>query len=387
MQSMIPFEPLTGYTVTGIDTNTTPALVCLDRLEHPNECVHCQSPLLQRFGRRPQHIADLPPAPAMQVKLAITTQRYLCLACRKTFYEPLPGLASNHAMTHRLYVWIGPEAEKKQFTAIAKEVGIAETTVRKVFQEYLDHRKALPRDRQTVTTLTLANVSVIRSACAIAGGERGNLIDLLSNRRLATLTEALVEISRHAPISSVCIEPIDVQRDAVKSALPAARLSIDPNAIQTITCAVMHKVFEQAIGRVPADVRATTPLEEKVLMKAAGELTDVEEEALYEWSRRYPVINEAYQAKEHLAEVLRQLRKNQKLDYTHWWKTVPAPIRSPFKPLHQFFAEWSDELNAGAEISSVPPSDIATTTESRFATLGRQYSFRVVRELLLMSDT
>lgn len=384
---MIPFVPLTGYTVTGIDTSTTPVFVCLDLLEHPNGCVHCQSQLLQKFGRRPQQIADLPPAPGMQVKLAITTQRYLCLACRKTFYEPLPELASNHAMTNRLYVWIGPEAERRQFTAIAKEVGIAETTVRKVFQEYLNHRKAITRERQAITTLTLANVSVIRSACAIADGDRGNLVDVLPSRRQPTLIDALVGISRQAAISNVCIEPIDVHRDAVRSALPAAGLAIDPNAIQNIASAVMSKVFEQAIGRVPADVRATVPLEQKVLMKAAGELTDAEEEALYEWSRRYPVINEAYKAREHLAEVLHQLARSHKLDYTHWWQTVPAPIRSPFKPLHQFFAEWSAELEAGASSPLVSPSDVASSTESRFAALGRQYSFRVVRELLLMSDT
>lgn len=387
MQSIIPFAPLTGYTVTGIDTSTTPAVVCLELLEHPNQCVHCRSPLLQKFGRRPQQIADVPPAPAKPVKLAITTQRYLCLACRKTFYEPLPELATNHAMTNRLYVWIGPEAEKRQFTTIAKEVGIAETTVRKVFQEYLDHRKETPRKRQAVTTLTLANVSVIRPACAIADGDRGDLLDVLPNRGQATLIDALVGISRQGAISNVCIEPIDLQRDAVRSALPAARLAIEPNAIQNITTAVMSKVFDQAIERVPAEVRATVPLDQKVLMKAAGELTDVEEEALYEWSRRYPIISDAYKAREHLADVLRQLTRSHKLDYTHWWQTVPAPIRSPFKPLHQFFADWTAELEAGADYSLVPPSDVASSTESRFAALGRHYSFRVVRELLLISDT
>ncbi|XJC74076.1 transposase family protein [Delftia tsuruhatensis] len=68
--------------------------------------------------------------------------------CGKLFQQPLPDTSEHHNMTKRLRRWIGEQGRIRTFVAIARDLQVAEATVRQVFgdciREIESARRILP---------------------------------------------------------------------------------------------------------------------------------------------------------------------------------------------------------------------------------------------------
>ena len=128
---------LPAYTVVALEKSEYDYHIDAEVKWAVTHCIHCQAENPQGFGRREQVVKDLP-MHGKRVGIYVTTRRYRCRACTKTFYEPLPDTDEKRAMTTRLVAWMGKQAIKRTFASIADEVGCTEFTVRAVFIDYVN---------------------------------------------------------------------------------------------------------------------------------------------------------------------------------------------------------------------------------------------------------
>jgi transposase-like protein len=74
-------------------------------------------------------VLDLP-RDGRRVVLHVSRRRYRCLACRRTFLQPLPDVFPGRRLTRRLVDAVLEQAGTRSCAAIAREVGVDEKTVR-----------------------------------------------------------------------------------------------------------------------------------------------------------------------------------------------------------------------------------------------------------------
>ena len=100
--------------------------------QHATACVRCGVVgQLERFGKQHPLFVDLP-VHGKQVALRVVRQPYRCTACGRTFLEPLPDMDEGHAATKRPVVYVQREALRRTFVSVAEDVGLAESTVRRI---------------------------------------------------------------------------------------------------------------------------------------------------------------------------------------------------------------------------------------------------------------
>lgn len=101
-------------------------------------CPSCGSSHVVGFGKRTQSVADIPES-GMPVVLRISTRRFRCKDCKRSFYEAIEGIGSGRRMTDRLVGWILKEAPDRRFTEIATETGLSEGTIRALLRASGDY--------------------------------------------------------------------------------------------------------------------------------------------------------------------------------------------------------------------------------------------------------
>lgn len=109
-------------------------------------CPSCGSSEVVGFGKRTQSVADIPEN-GKPVVLQVSTRRFRCKSCGRSFYESVEGVGSNRRMTDRLAVWIRSEAPSRRFTEIAAESGLSEGTIRALLRasgDYLRRKREQP---------------------------------------------------------------------------------------------------------------------------------------------------------------------------------------------------------------------------------------------------
>ena len=108
-------------------------------LPEPVSCLHCGADRrlaygLRRHGRRTQRFRDIP-CNGKRVVLVVARLRYRCLACRRSFLQPLPDILPGRSFTRRLADYALSQSATRSRGTIAREVGIDEKTLRTLARE------------------------------------------------------------------------------------------------------------------------------------------------------------------------------------------------------------------------------------------------------------
>jgi Helix-turn-helix domain of transposase family ISL3 len=103
-------------------------------LPEPDVCLRCGAGRLlvrglRRHGSQRQRFRDLARG-KRHVVLWVNRLRYRCLACGRTFLQPLPDRAPGRRLTRRLAAYVSAQVATRSCRGIAREVGINERTVR-----------------------------------------------------------------------------------------------------------------------------------------------------------------------------------------------------------------------------------------------------------------
>lgn len=132
----------------------------------------CGSANLIGHGQRVQQVMDFPHQ-SRYTCIHLTRKRYRCKECCGTFFHPLAWLDDDHLATKRFVDKIAELALERSFSALSREYGINEKTVRNIFYGRY-------KDDIDTTKFTQPEYMGI-DEIDVAGGARGVVTNLSNN--------------------------------------------------------------------------------------------------------------------------------------------------------------------------------------------------------------
>lgn len=350
----------------------------------PTHCIHCDSDNLVGGGRQEIMIRDLL-VHAKRVAIYVSARRLKCRECGKTFTEPLPDVAEGKRMTQRLYDWIADQSLKRSFVSVAEDVGCTEGTVRGVFHEfvaYLDRTVEF----DTPEWMGMDEIHIIKKPrFVVTNIERNNVISILADRTKPVVLNYLMKLPYRHRVRCVAMDMWLPYKDAVRAAIPAAWIVVDKFHVQKMANASLETVRKGI--RAELDKKQIRGLmhDRFFLLKREDDLKPFERLKLESWTRNFPLLGEAWQAKEEFFRIYDHCDIEPALAaYARWEAGLSPAVASAFKPLITAVTNWKDEIFAYFDHPVTNAYTESLNNLIRFVNReGRGYSFDVLRAKIL----
>ena len=193
--------------------------------EPPEYCEHCLSDKISRNGVRSALFMDLP-MHGKRVGIEVIRQRYICNSCRKTFTQKLPDIDDKRDATKRLVKFIQEQSLRRTFASIADEVGVAENTVKNIFDEHIQ-RLEKSYLFETPIWLGIDEIHIIKKPrCVISDVRNRRIFDILINRNKPTVSKRIFQLDLKK-VELVTMDMWSPYKDVANSLLNHAPIIID----------------------------------------------------------------------------------------------------------------------------------------------------------------
>ena len=272
----------------------------LSEVDKLNKCPVCGSMNIVHFGRRENQYRDMNRYGKM-VGLIINKQRYRCNDCGDVFArDNYESLHESFRMTKRLYKYIQEQSLNRPFNNVAAELGITDTTVKRVFDEYID---ALDRSRVLKAPRVLGideNHLRKQYRAVFVDIENSKIIEMLKNRSKASVIKFIKSIPHYETIEIFTMDMWEPYRQAV--------YSINPDAVIVVDKFHVVKLIGDKANWIRRKIQNALPDREKELIKGHKKLMQTNSEDLTPaWKHRLeqifkacPQLKEIYEIKEGL---------------------------------------------------------------------------------------
>ncbi|MBD3612883.1 MAG: ISL3 family transposase [Hydrogenovibrio crunogenus] len=377
---------LNGFKVLQIDETEHDYHITSETTLKHSECPHCHSVDVVGFGKREQLIRDLP-IHGKRVGIYVDTKRYQCKSCQKTFYETLPETDLKRQMTTRLKEWIGHKAVKNTFASIAEDIGVAEGTVKAVFNDYVNQLEKSIRF-ETPKWMGIDEIHLIKPRGVITNIQNNTVVEVLVNRNKETMIQYLAGLPEKQTIRYVAMDMWKPYRDAVERVLPHAMIVIDKFHVVRMANDALDKVRKSLRSELEPKQRRYLKNDRFILLKRRHELSEQEEFIMSGWLENYPQLALAYSAKEAFYEIYDSnnlMEANKR--YSAWREMIKPEIHSAYADLIRAFENWQPYI---LNYFQHPVTNAYTESLNNLIRimnrLGRGYSFEALRAKILFSE-
>ncbi len=204
----------------------------------------CSSTSLYRHGSQAQSFMDTP-AHGRRTRIEIERKRYRCQGCRRTFFEPIPDLDVKRQATARLVAYIEQRCLKQNFLSLARDVGLDDTTVRNIFDDYIQRLEATVKF-EIPEFLGIDELKVVKQYRAvITNVGKNSLYDILPTRRQDALMRYFTCLPDRHRVRWVAMDMWNVYRNVVTACLPQAKIVVDKFHIQRMANVALEVVRKQ----------------------------------------------------------------------------------------------------------------------------------------------
>lgn len=313
---------LDGLVVTGVERVGEQFDLQVELLARAVTCPRCGGCQLRVKERPRVRVRDLPIA-GRPTWLVWRKRRYRCGDCARTFTETHEQLPARQRVTARLRARLGERvADGAAHAEVAREERISRYQVARAFVDRARDREACDGDRRP-RRLSLDEAHHRRGgelATVVSDLDRRRVIEVLDgrDRRIVERWLSALPAETQAAIEVVSIDPYDGYRQAIRAALPHARVVCDHfhlvRGANAALDAVRRERQRQARARKPKGVRrsgqhaAWRPDLYRArhrLLKARERLSERERRRLSELFEREPLIAEAWGLKEAFRAIYR----------------------------------------------------------------------------------
>ena len=377
---------LSSYNVTYVHEDEHDYQISADSIHAPVACSNCQSHNLIGFGRREQLINDLP-IHGKRVGIYVNARRMKCRSCNKTFTEELPDINTGHKMTQRLVKWIGEQSINRTFISVAEEVGIAESTVRTIFRNYINQLEEQIRF-ETPKWMGIDEIHIIKKPrCVISNIEHNTAVEVLSDRTKKTVINYLQRLENSDKVRYVAMDMWKPYRDAIQAALPDATIVIDKFHVVRMANDALDKIRKEHRSQLTQKQRRGLMRERYVLLKRRHALNQEDAFKLDGWSKNYPMLGAAYDAKEAFYSIW---DLDSKIDAQHayeiWKNGLPEEIKPGYSDLIRAVDNWHQHIFTYWDHPVTNAYTESLNSLIRIMNrLGRGYSFEALRAKILFA--
>ena len=335
---------LSRYTILGTSETDHDLHIDAETTSPPKSCLECGSDNVVGGGRQEVLIKDTPMY-GKRVGIYVKARRIRCLDCGKTLTERLPDVAESQRMTTRLYRWIAERSIDKTFISIAHDVGVSEGTVRKIFNEYTAEL-ARTLIFETPEWIGIDEIHIIgKPRGVITNIETNTVVDLLVDRSKALISNYLMRLENRNSVKCVTMDMWEPYKDAVYAALPNAVVVVDKFHVVRMANAALEVVRKEIRANLtPKQVRGLMH-DRFILLKREDNLEPFQRLTLESWTKNFPVLGEAYRAKEDFFSIYDAMTiQEAKAAYDVWRRRLSPAISKAFKPLVTAMNNWETEI-------------------------------------------
>lgn len=375
------------YTVMSVNESEHDYHISAETSSPDKTCIYCFSTNTLGGGRQEILIKDLP-MHGKRVGIYVQARRFRCLACGRTHTERLPYVTEGQRMTGRLIRWIGQQSINRTFTSIANDVGISEGSVRLIFNDYVAELEK-KSDFQTPEWMGIDEIHIIKKPrCVISNVESNTVVDMLVNRDKPLITNYMMKIKDRHRIKCVTMDMWQPYRDTVKGCLPQAFIVVDKFHVLRMANAGLETVRKGIREGLTTKQRRGLMHDRFILLKRKPELNPMQHVTLESWTRNFPVLGEAYRAKEGFFGIYDSMTiPEAQTAYSAWKDECLTPaIAEAFKPLTTAMNNWQTEI---FNYFDHPVTNSYTESLNGLIRVinrcGRGYSFEALRAKILFS--
>lgn len=346
----------------------------------------CLLQSLRRNGTKEQRFRDFP-MHGKFVDVVIDRQRFQCRECKATVYEDVPHLAEGRRMTERLLAEVVRRGGPETFAKVAAEYGLSEGTIRSVFHERISARLSayqmvLPR------VLGIDEKHIGGAYRTVIGNvEEKTLLDLLPDRKMKTLDAFFASLPDRDNVEVWCQDMWPTYRKIAQKHFPKARIVIDRFHVVSLATVAMESVRRRVTKQQEKGPRLSLKRGRGILLGRMPPVGSPERETLDEWFARWPILREAFEAKEMIVS-LYSCSDSQSAQqwYAAWQAQLSPALTRDFRPVVTAFRNWNSEIMAYFDHPQT--NAYLESVNSLIAALdrnGRGYAFETIRAKALLS--
>lgn len=356
-------------------------------IEQLTSCPSCIAGRLYSHGTQEQSYQDTP-SHGKPVRIVIQRRRYRCTSCGKTCLDTIADLDGKRQATSRLIKFVQDRCQRETFSALARQVGLDEKTIRHVFQDFVEAVQAKIRFR-TPTVLGIDEIKVIGDYRAILTNiERNTVFDILPTRIKADLMPYFRNLRDKEQVEWVTMDMYQVYRDVVRNTLPDARIVVDRFHIQRMANEALEKLRKQVRKGLSDRQRLKLKDERFLLLKRQHDLRPADAQKMLAWFEQFPQLGEAHALKEGFLSIWdEKTRLGAEAACERWKANITIDMKPVYKELTTALRNWHEEIFSYFE---KPITNAYTESINRLAKdmnrMGRGYSFDVIRARMLYAD-
>lgn len=358
-----------------------------ESLTEPNGCSECGGDRLHRHSVHQKWFRDLP-IHAKQVGIHLHRQRWRCLSCGNTFFADNPDIDPDRFMTARLLTWMKEQSIRRPFKHIAEEVGVVEGAVRAVFRQYCNELEAKVRI-EAPEYLGIDEIHLIRRPrCVIGNIRERTIVDLLPTRNKDAVVNYLSHLEGRERIRYAAIDMWRPYRDALQAVTPKAVIVVDKFHVVRMANSAMDQVRKNQRAALTDKRRRALKGDRFTLLKRPKDLSDREQLILSGWCRNFPMLGDAYTAKEAFFDIYEaQTRAEAERRYEAWRNSLPESIAAEFSDLVRAVDNWGPWIFTYFDHRITNAfSESINNLIRLLSRLGRGYSFEALRAKVLYTD-
>lgn len=329
------------------------------------------------------------PSHGKKVIITIDRKRYRCRGCGKTFAEPIADIDDKCDATKRLVAYIEKKSLKTTFSAVAREVGVNEKTVRNVFTDF-SANLAKNHVFETPRVLGIDEIHLVRGyRCMITNIEKKTIYDMLPKRNKEDILPYFIKLPNKETIEVVTMDMWRPYKQVVEQVLPGLPIVIDKFHIVKMANSCLEKARKGIRESLGKKERIKLMNDRFTLLKRTRQLTESQKELVSAWSDKFPEIGYAYTAKESFFDIF---DSDYSIDeakgaLSAWVGCLDKTVAPYYQELLTALSNWQCEiLNGFAHRYTNAYTECANRLVRDKDRIGRGYSFDVIRSLMVYDN-
>jgi transposase len=290
-------------------------------------------------------------------------------------------------MTERLHRHLWVEPDRKTFSAIAREVGLTEGTVRNVFSARVDELLK-GYSFETPRVLGIDEKHLLgKYRCIIGNVEERTLLDIMANRYKNRLSDYLDRLPDKDRVEVVCQDMYDNYRTLARKHFPKAAIVVDKFHVVMKANDAVEKFRRKLNSTMLAEDRTKLKNQRKILLARYRNLSGEAREKLDGWFAKYPTLEEVYWLKERFFDFYdADTAGETDARYQRWLGLLKPEYEPFFADLNRCMRNWRPHIHSyfdhrytNAYVEGINRSMDSIQRE------GRGYSFEAMRAKALLA--
>jgi transposase len=374
---------LPEFKVIGTQENDNDILFTVEAKKPPYCCPECGSTSIYKHGKTERFVRDLSTF-GKRVGINIIGHRYKCQDCPTTFSESYNSIDDRDKVTRRLYDYIQLQSLKRPFSHIAEEYSISPTTVKRIFNEYVEQNEHLMAFKAP-RVFGIDEVHLNKQMRAVYTDIEGlKVLDINTKRGKEDVIAFILKIPDRFNIEVVTMDMWRPYKDAVKECLPQAKCVVDKFHVIQYANVAMENARKSFRSTLTDKQRVLLMHDRFILLKNKEDITPQEQLNMHIWFATFPTLKVAYNLKESLRDMYKcKTKKEATAYYKQWKESIPEDMTS-FLDIAKTIDNWHTEIfNYFDHYVTNAFTESINNLIKHIQAMGRGYSFEVLRAKVL----